>query len=164
MICVVSCYLYLESEFMEQFGYAHKVFSNRENLALAVQEVTAKAGYPTALIEIAVMEGRSVNWQDKWQVHIAKAELHAVASVLLGFRNECEFKFHGSNKNVSYKFEKGQGSVVIGIRNAGHLRSIHVPMDSVFWVASIVVSAIVKNAPPGIPESMIIPLLQRTQG
>lgn len=146
------------------FGYSHKYFSNKTGMAVQFQEVVAKAGYPTVLIEIAPFKGTTADWADKWLVHVARSELHAVASVMLGFKQECEFKYHGSaKKNVSYKLKRQENGLWIQIRNAGHARDCEMPIDRSLWPAMMIVAAIVKNAPPGIPESMIIPLIQRTQ-
>jgi len=155
-----------------QYGYCHKVYSYSDKMAIQVQESVAQSGHKTLLIEWAPMLKRpsgeagpamQANWGDKGGIHVARGELHAVASVLLGFRPACEFRYHGKGRNKSYSLEKVDGGIRFTIHLAGPARKIVVPMHEVFWFSIMAVNAILANAPPNTPESMIIPLLQRTQ-
>jgi hypothetical protein len=146
-----------------EFGVSHRVFENSQQMAACWQCVTASAGYPTVAIELAKCGAGGADWNNKFSIHIAKKELHAVASVLLGFSESFEAKFHGAKRNKSYELRRDASSLRITISDAGPKKTIQIGLDSAFWLATFVVGAIVKNAPPGTPESMIIPLIQRTQ-
>jgi hypothetical protein len=146
-----------------EFGFSHHVYENSQKMVACWQCVTAEAGYPTVAIDLASLDQNGADWHNKFSVHIAKKELHAVASVLLGFRESFEARFHGAQRNKSYELHRNANSLTISISVAGLKKTISMGLDSAFWFATFVVGAIVNNAPPGTPESMIIPLIQRTQ-
>lgn len=147
-----------------EYGYTHQYFSNGDGVVTNWQSVTSQSGYPTVAIELATFRGKTVDWDNKWIVHIARKELHSIASVLLGFKASAEYSFHGAQKNVSYRIERRkEGGISLTIRSGGPGRSISIPADEVFWYCTMVVDAIIKNAPPGIPVNLIVPLIQRTQ-
>ena len=147
-----------------EFGYNHHYFSNGEGMVTNWQSVTSQSGYPTVAIELATFRGKTVNWQDKWIVHIARKELHSIASVLLGFKASADYSYHGSQKNVSYQIQRRkEGGFSLTIHNGGPGRTISIPADEAFWYCTMIVDAIIKNAPPGLPVNLIVPLIQRTQ-
>jgi hypothetical protein len=146
-----------------EFGPTYKVFQNREQVAACFQLVTAEAGYETIRIELTTMKDNNAQWDEKWRVDIAMKEQHSVASVLSGFRQCCEFKYHGTKKNNSYSLSRGASGVTLTLHHAGPKRSILLDGNDTFWVAAMVIDVISKNAPKGFPYNQILPLLQRTQ-
>jgi hypothetical protein len=146
-----------------EYGYTHKTYEQSQRVAANWQCVVAKAGYPTVALELADMTNNVANWNEKFSVHISQRELHSVASVLLGFRQNFETKFHGDNRNKSYSLTRTDAGITLSIHIAGPKKTIHLNPADVFWLASFVVAAVVQNAPPGTPENLIIPMIQRTQ-
>lgn len=107
-----------------EFGVSHRVFENSQQMAACWQCVTASAGYPTVAIELAKCGAGGADWNNKFSIHIAKKELHAVASVLLGFSESFEAKFHGAKRNKSYELRRDASSLRITISDAGPKKTI----------------------------------------
>ncbi len=132
-------------------------------MAATFQAVKAPAGYPTVRLELAQMSGSNADWANKWGINISLKELHAVASVLTGLKKACSGSFHGDENNHSYDFSNNGGGVKLVIHFAGHGRSITLNGSDSFWLSTLVIDAISKNAPPGFASNLIMPLIQRTQ-
>ncbi|MDX7767997.1 hypothetical protein [Aeromonas caviae] len=147
----------------QEFGKTFKVYRQDLSMAATFQAVKAQAGYLTVRLELAPMSGSNAHWENKWGINISFKELHAVASVLTGIKKTCTGTFHGEGKNHSYDFSNNGAGIQLVIHFAGHRRSITLNGSDSFWLSTLVIDAIAKNAPPGFASNLIIPLIQRTQ-
>ena len=94
--------------------------------ALGFREHIATQGYPTVMLEAATSVGeRRYDWQRKISVQMMPRELPAVACVLTGALNQCEFRNHGTEKNKGFSIQRQEGQYFVKVFRAGDERAMH---------------------------------------
>lgn len=119
--------------------------------ALTIEpQVNATRDLATIGIEAARKkpEGNTYDWGRKMAVQVTARELPTVQAVLMGYKNECEFRYHGLGRNKSYSIRSQQGGVLITL-SAAKAGVISVPVEpaDLFSLNALVVQRIQLNQP-----------------
>ena len=119
--------------------------------ALEFREHIATQGYPTVMLEAAAAVGeRRYDWQRKISVQMMPRELPAVACVLTGALNQCEFRNHGPEKNKGFSIERQEGQYFVKVFRSGDERAMHavpVTAEDAFFISALVLRQLARSVP-----------------
>ena len=117
--------------------------------ALTIEPQMNAAG-DTATIGIdaarKIQRCKNYDWQNKITVQVAGGELPTVLSVLLGYKVDCEFKYHGRLKNKCYAVRlQEQGDLIM--LSSAESGSIAVPVtpSDLFVLSTLVLLTLQQN-------------------
>jgi len=150
---------------------SHHVYGNRS--ALTVYADTSEQGIPTVSFDATSERQTGPNgkagwdWGAKLKVQCTKAELPAVAAVLLGLDHSCKFEFHGPRRNKGFSLTlQDDGTIAIRVFQSGEARRMHVipvsPADA-FFVGGVVLTQL-RRMLPGVDGAALHALMRRFVG
>lgn len=145
------------------WGDSFHVYGSKSALCFSAD--TTKGNTPTIALDAASINGpKSYDWKNKIRIQMTKGELPVVASVLLGVRQECEFKNHGQNNDKGFSMKRQEGGkIFVSVFAKGQqVKAVPVFQPDVMWVAALVLTQVQKNC-PGIDTLGVITLLKSTQ-
>lgn len=125
--------------------------------------LTEKDGRKTINVDAAPILGgqRRFDWQNKIALLVTESELPFLLAVLYGWLPEFEGKFHGQQKNKSFKVVNQQGKIFFSLSLAG--KSFGVPIggaDAFYLLAKIM--GHISSDYPGVSISDLSFMLQAT--
>ena len=90
--------------------------------------------------------GNSYDWDNKMVVQVTARELPTVLAVLMGYKNACEFRYHGPGRNKGYAIRSQNEGVLITLSAAGAI-AINVPVEpsDLFSLTTLVVNRLQMN-------------------
>lgn len=133
--------------------------------ALCFSSDITKGETHTIALEAASSIGpKSYDWQGKIRIQITKSELPVVAAVLMGIRNECEFKNHGKNNDKGFSMKRQEGGkIFVSVFAKGQpAKAVPIFQPDMMWATGLVVQQLQKNF-PGIDTMGVISMLKATQ-
>lgn len=151
-----------ESE-AEVWGESFHVYGGKAALCFTA-DTTRRGDHTIALDGASLLAPKTYDWKNKIRIQLTRGELPVVAAVLLGFKQECEFKNHGpsNDKGFSLKRQDG-GKIFASVFAAGQpVKAVPVFAPDLMWVAALVLQQVQKNC-PGIDSSGVINLIEATQ-
>lgn len=125
--------------------------------------LTDKDGRSTINVDGAAIIGgqRRFDWQNKVSLMVTESELPFVLSVLYGWLHEFEGRFHGPQKNKSFKIINQQGKIFFSVSQAGQSHSVPIGGADAFYLLAKIMGHISKDY-PGVSISDLSFILQAT--
>ena len=124
-----------------------KIYARSAALTIEPQ-MNAAGDVATVGLEAARKQasGNTYDWDNKMVVQVTAHELPAVLAVLMGYKNACEFRYHGPGRNKSYAIRSQSEGVVITLSTAGAI-AINVPVEpaDLFLLTTLVVKRLQLN-------------------
>lgn len=106
---------------------------------------------PTVMLEGALAKGqRRYDWANKLSVQVMPRELPAVAAVLAGMLDKCEFNNHGPDKNKGYSLARQAGGFFVRVFQSGEqhrLIAVPMPPEEAYFVNSLVLRQLARITP-----------------
>lgn len=111
-------------------------------------DMTRNDAYTIALDAASTTGPRTYDWKNKIRIQLTRAELPVVAAVLVGARAKCEFKNHGPENNKGFSMERQGEKVFIKVFGSNvPVKAVPVEAPDVFYVTTLVIRQLRKNAP-----------------
>lgn len=125
--------------------------------------LTDKDGRSTINVDGAaiVVGQRRFDWQNKVSLMVTESELPFVLCVLYGWLHEFEGRFHGPQKNKSFKITNQQGKIFFSVSCAGQSHGVPIGGADAFYLLSKIMGHISKDY-PGVSISDLSFILQAT--
>lgn len=129
----------------------HKVYGMKSALYVGVDET--RSGTPTLRIEGATATSpRNFDWDNKISIQLTEQELPHVACVLFGWKQQCEYKNHGPEKNKGFKLviqeSKGKTGLFVNVMEADKpLCAIPVGAVDLFYLRNLALGQLLKKEP-----------------
>lgn len=145
------------------WGESFHVYGGKAALCFNADR-TRSGTHTIALDAASTLAPKVYDWKNKIRIQFTRGELPVVAAVLLGFKQECEFKNHGpgNDKGFSLKRQDG-GKIFASVFAAGQpLKAVPIFAPDLMWVAALVLQQVQKNC-PGIDSVGVIELIRATQ-
>lgn len=124
-----------------------KIYARSSALTIEPQ-VNAAGDVATVGFEAARKNtmGKTYDWANKIAVQLTARELPTVLAVLMGYKNDCEFRFHGHNRNKSYSLRSHPVGVGVTL-SAAQSGSITVPIEpaDLFALSTLIVQRMQLN-------------------
>lgn len=124
-----------------------KIYAKSAALTIEPQ-INAAGDTATIGIEAArkIQGCNSYDWQNKVTVQVTGRELPTLLSVLMGYKEDCEFKYHGRLKNKSYAVRSQAQGVLVTVSSA-ESGSIAVPIapSDLFALSAMVLLKLQQN-------------------
>jgi hypothetical protein len=117
--------------------------------ALCFNADTTRGGVPTVALDAAAGANRQYDWAGKVRLQLTRQELPIVAAVLLGYRQACEFKSHGANKDKGFSMERqdrGRVFVRVFAREQG-VKAVPIEVGDAFYVGGLFLRQLGKVMP-----------------
>lgn len=127
--------------------------------ALAIDKEMHRSGAHTIGIDAAEKKGNKVFWDRKIRFQATPEELPVIAAVLMGFLPECEFKFHGRERNKSLAVMRRANAILFRVSSGGQSYTVAVPAGHAFGVSAAVMCQVMRNS-PGIDGTLAVAQLK----
>lgn len=126
--------------------------------ALTVEAQKTPGGAHTLGLDAAYKRGSEFVWQDKIAIQVTLKELPVVVSVLMGWTKECQYRFHGAERNKGFALLHQGGIILVTLeqKDRGSIRVPVTPPDA-FEMGMMAVGQLAQNYPSmGIRDVMEI--------
>lgn len=145
----------------KSYGKSVHVYGTTGALCFQAGTTTDKSTH-TLSIQGARANGRAFDWKDKIQLSVSRSELPIVTATILGINENCEFMFHGANKNKGYALTNQDSGLFVRVLEKNK-QAVAVPIDAtnLFYVSALFLEQIKKNF-EGLSVSDLIGLLKLT--
>lgn len=144
----------------------HHVYGKKAALTFELDD--NKKGVPTVALDGASASAeRQYDWKNKIRVQFTQDEIPAVAAVLLGISDQCEYSNHGpdNNKGFSIAWQSERSSFFISMwQGKGNSRAVPMGREDAFYAAQVLICAIQKASSAALDVGGIMMMLKATQG
>lgn len=143
--------------------FSYHVYGGKAALCFE-SDLTRNSAHTVALDAANTTGPRTYDWGKKVRIQLTRSELPVVAAVFVGARPRCEFKNHGQENNKGFSMERQGEKVFVKVFSANEpLKAVPIEAADVFYVATMLIRQIRKNA-PWMDATAITNLLYSTQG
>lgn len=140
-----------------------KVFAAAAALTIEAQQSVSKDAY-TVNIEAArkIPDTDHYDWANKLTIQLTRRELPECLSVLAGYRQSCEFGFHGIGRNKRYSLEAQTDGILYKAQSPEHGQfAVPITLSDRFEVSALMMSQLQRNF-GGLSSDILLELLKST--
>lgn len=118
------------------------------NTALTVEAQRTPGGAHTIGLDATYKRGSEFVWQDKIAIQVTRTELPVVVSVLMGWVKECQYRFHGTEKNKGFSLVHQGHIILVALeqKDRGVIRVPVTPPDA-FEMGMMTLGQLAQNYP-----------------
>ena len=122
-----------------QFGKKYAFYNDK--YAICFQAVVSRSKFSTINIDIAPLLNRSPNWNEKTTLQLSEQDLYALFYLIANNKPlKYSSKFHGEEKNKSFKFEEdSSGECTITLSKAGKVSFFKCSPGRMFYAKLLIV-------------------------